>query len=109
MEREKAIEKIDNMVNVLAVEIPEEIEIEGEIYYLKKDISSDESDRMLVKYEELYEKLREKIREMDDVPDELVEKAIILRRVVLFLKEYRHSHEIEDKKRWIEFIKKMKS
>jgi len=109
MEREKAIEKIDNMVNVLAVEIPEEIEIDGEKYYLKRDISSNESDKMLVKYEELYEELRDRIRGMDDVPEDLVEKAIILRRVVLFLKEYRHSQDIEDKKRWIEFIKKMKS
>ncbi len=108
MEREKAIEKIDNMVNVLAVEIPEELELDGEIYHLKKDISMENNERMLVKYQDLYESLRERIRNMEDVPEELVEKAIILRRVVLFLKEYRHTHDIEDKKRWIEFIKKMK-
>ena len=108
MEREKALQEIDNMVNVLAVEIPEELEIDGEVYHLKRDISKEDSDRMIAKYESLYEDLRERIRNMDDVPQELVEKAIILRRVVLFLKEYRHSKDIEDKKRWMEFIKKMK-
>ncbi len=108
MEREKALKEIDNMVNVLAVEIPEELEIEGEIYHLKRDISTEDNERMIAKYERLYENLREMIRNMEDVPQELVEKAIILRRVVLFLKEYRHTKDIEDKKRWIEFIKKMK-
>ncbi len=108
MEKERALQEIDNMVNVLAVEIPEELEIDGEIYYLKKDISGEDSDKMIARYESLYEDLRERIRNMDDVPSELVEKAIILRRVVLFLKEYRHSKDIEDKKRWMEFIKKMK-
>ena len=108
MKKEEALKKIDNMVNVLAVEIPDEIEIDGEVYYLKKDISSDYGDSMIVKYEELYNKVREEIKSRDDVPEDLVEKAIILRRVVLFLKEYTHTDEIEDKKRWITFMKKMK-
>jgi len=44
---------------------------------------------------------------MNDVPQDMVYKAIVLRRIVLFLKEYKHSDEIEDKKRWIKFVRKI--
>ncbi len=106
MNREKALEKIDNMVNVLSVDIPEEIEVFGEAYYPKKDID-EPSVEVLLKYEELYNSLREKIKRMEDVPEELVYKAIVLRRIVLFLKDFEHNDEIEDKKRWIKFVKKI--
>ncbi len=107
MKREEAIRRIDNLVNVLAVEIPDEIEIYGRVYPLKKDISSPE-ENTIIKYQSLYEQIREDIHSMEDVPEEIVQKAIILRRIVLFLKEYEHSGDIEDKKRWINFVKRMK-
>ncbi len=106
MNSEEALDKIDNLVNVLAVDIPEEIEIFGEKYHPKKDIE-EYSERVLSKYEKLYDSLREEIKKMDDVPQELVYKAIILRRIVLFLKDYEHTDEIEDKKRWIKFVRKI--
>ena len=106
MNSEEALDKMDNLVNVLAVDIPEEIEIFGEKYYPKKDIE-EHSERVLSKYEKLYDSLREEIKKMDDVPQELVYKAIIMRRIVLFLKDYEHTDEIEDKKRWIKFVRKI--
>ncbi len=107
MKREDAIRKIDNLVNVIATEIPDEIEVYGKIYHLKRDISSEDTS-LIPMYQELYERIREDISGMEEVPEELVEKAIILRRVVLFLKQYNHTEDIEDKKRWIKFVKKMK-
>lgn len=107
MKREEAIRRIDNLVNVLAVEIPDEIELYGRVYPLKDDISSP-GENTIAKYQDLYGHIREDIHSMEDVPEELVQKAIILRRVILFLKEYEHSGDIEDKKRWIDFVKRMK-
>ncbi|AGB04631.1 hypothetical protein AciM339_0751 [Aciduliprofundum sp. MAR08-339] len=107
MKREEAIRRIDNLVNVLAVEIPDEIEIYGRVYSLKEDISSPE-ENTIIKYQSLYKQIMEDIHSMEDVPEEIVQKAIILRRIVLFLKEYEHSGDIEDKKRWINFVKRMK-
>ena len=106
MNSKEAIEKIDNLVNVLSVDIPEKIEVFGEIYFPKKDIE-EPSERALSKYEELYNSMREEIKRMNDVPQDMVYKAIVLRRIVLFLKEYKHSDEIEDKKRWIKFVRKI--
>lgn len=103
-----ALKKIDNLVNILTVEIPEVIEIDGKVYPLKRDIISGERMKMIKKYEELYENLRERIRKMEDVPQEMVNKALILRRTILFLKEYRGHEEIEDAERWLEYIKKIK-
>jgi len=87
MNSKEAIEKIDNLVNVLSVDIPEKIEVFGEIYFPKKDIEKP-SERGLSKYEELYNSMREEIKRMNDVPQDMVYKAIVLRRIVLFLKEY---------------------
>ncbi len=108
MKVEDALEKIDNITNILAAEIPDKIEILGEVYYPKKDISNGTSEKVIAKYEELYQELRDEIKNMEDVPKILVDKAIILRRIILFLKEYSKSDEIEDKKRWIDFVKKIK-
>ncbi len=107
MRREEAIERIDDLTYVLYAEIPEEIEIFGRVYRPKEDISSQDRDGAYIMYLELYDKMREEIDHMDDVPEEIVEKAIILRRIVLFLKEYRHEDEIEEKKRWIEYAKRL--
>ena len=38
MNKEGALERIGNMVNVLSVDIPDEIEVFEEKYYPKKDI-----------------------------------------------------------------------
>ncbi len=106
MKSEEALKKIDNLVNVLSIDIPEKIEVFGEIYYPKKEIE-EPSERTLLKYEALYDSLRDEIKRMEDVPEDIVEKAIVLRRIVLFLKEYGHTDEMEDKKRWIKFVRKM--
>ncbi len=107
MEREKAIEKIDDITWVLSKEIPEEIEIEGVIYRPRDDMEGDR-EKAYLKYMKLYREVRERIDEMEDVPDALVEKAILLRRIVLFFKEFRHEDEIEEKKRWIDYTKRLK-
>jgi len=106
MNREEALKEIDNLINVLSVDIPDEINVFGETYSPKKDIE-EPSERILSKYVELYNSLREEIKRMKDVPKELVDEAIVLRRIVLFLKDYEHSDEIEDKKRWIKFVRKI--
>ena len=108
MKRDKAMEMIDDLANVVSVEIPEKIEIDGRVYYIKDDIASGDRLSNFRKYEGLYEEVRSKIMEMDEVPDELVEKAIILRRVVIFLKDFKASDDIEDKKRWMEYIRRVK-
>ncbi len=107
MKSEEAIKKLDSLVNVLTVDIPESVEIDGKEYRIKEDISSGERLEMLKKYEKIYEDLRSRIRKMEDVPEELVEKALILRRTILFLKEYHGEEEIEDAKRWLEYVKKL--
>ena len=107
MEREKAIDRIDDLTSVLTAEIPEEIEIFDKIYRPKDDISSGNRDEIYMKYLELYKELREEIEGMEDVPEDLVKKAIALRRIVLFLKEFRHEDEIEEKKRWVEYAKRL--
>ena len=107
MRRSEANKIIDDMANVLAVSIPESIEIDGEKYRIKDDIMEGDREKTLTKYQDLYENLREKINDMEYVPDDLVNKALILRRTILFLKEFRGENEIEDKKRWIEYVKKV--
>ena len=92
---------------MLAAEIPEEIKLFGKVYRPKDDISSENRDEIYMKYLELYRELREEIESMEDVPEDLVEKAITLRRIVLFLKEFRHKDEIEEKKRWVEYAKRL--
>ncbi len=108
MKRDEALRKIDALVNVLSVDIPNTLELHGKIYNIKDDIVSGERSKMIRKYQEVYDELREEISKMDDIPEELVTKALILRRAILFLKEYREENEIEDAKRWIEYIKKIK-
>ncbi len=107
MKSEEAIRIVDDIANVVIVDIPDEIEIEGKKYKIKEDITSDRREEMLRIYEELYENMRENIKEMEDVPEALVKKALILRRAVLFLKDFKSSDEIEDKKRWMDYIKKV--
>ncbi len=107
MKREEAIKKIDDLANVVLTEIPETIEINGKSYNIKEDITHGEREEMIIKYEELYENIREEIGNMDDVPEELVRKALILRRAIIFLKEFTGENEIEDKKRWMNYIKKV--
>ncbi len=107
MKKEEALKKIDDLANVITVEIPEEIEIENVKYQVKEDITQGNREKMLAKYSALYEEIRNKIREMNDVPDCLVEKALVLRRCVMFLKDYRASSEMDDKKRWMEYVKKV--
>ncbi len=107
MKSEEAIRIIDDIANVISIEIPDEIDIEGKKYQIKEDITSDRREEMLRKYEELYEDMRENIKEMDDVPEDMVKKALILRRAVLFLKDFIGSNEIEDRKRWMDYIKKV--
>ena len=107
MKSEDAIKKIDNLINVVAVDIPDTLEILGKKYNLREDINSTEKDRIIKKYEDLYMEVRERIKNMNDVPEDLVTKAIILRRVVLFLKDFRSESEIDEKKRWLQFIKKV--
>ena len=107
MRRSEANKIIDDMANVLAVSIPESIEIDGEKYRIKDDIMEGDREKTLTKYQDLYENLREKINDMEYVPDDLVNKALILRRTILFLKKFRGENEIEDKKRWIEYVKKV--
>ncbi|HHE75848.1 MAG TPA: hypothetical protein ENL31_01810 [Candidatus Aciduliprofundum boonei] len=108
MKSDDALKKIDNLVNILTVEIPEVLEIDGKLYPLKEDIISGERIKMIKKYEKIYENLRDRIRKMEEVPQEMVDKALILRRAILFLKEYRGHEEIEDAERWLEYIKKIK-
>ena len=105
MNRDDAINFIEDIANVLSVSIPESIEINGEEYMIKEDVLEGDREKMLAKYQDVYESIREKIDELDDVPDELVKKALILRRAILFLKEFSGESEVEDKKRWIEYIK----
>ncbi len=107
MKREEAIKMIDDLANVVATSIPESITILGKEYHIKEDVTEGNREEMLLKYAELYEELRERIGEMDEVPDELVHQALVLRRAVIFLKEFRKSDEIEDKKRWLEYVKKV--
>ncbi len=107
MKSEDAIKKIDNLINVVAVDIPDTLEILGKKYNLRDDINSAEKERIIKKYEDLYMEVRERIKNMSDVPEDLVTKAIILRRVVLFLKDFRSESEIDEKKRWLQFIKKV--
>ncbi len=107
MNSEEAIKKIDNLINVVTVDIPDTLEILGKKYNLRDDINSTEKDRIIKKYEALYMEVRERIKNMSDVPEDLVTKAIILRRVVLFLKDFRTESEIDEKKRWLRFIKKV--
>ena len=107
MKRDVAIKIIDDMASILAVSIPEYIEIDGENYNIKDDILKGDREKMLGKYQTLYERIREKLDDMDDVPEELVNKALILRRAILFLKEYKDENEVEDKKRWMEYIKRV--
>ena len=107
MKSEEALKKLDSLVNVLTVDIPEVVEIEGKEYRIKEDITRGERLKILKKYEKIYEELRGRIRKMDDVPEELVEKALILRRAILFLKEYHGEEEIEDAKRWLEYVKRL--
>jgi hypothetical protein len=99
MKVDDALRKIDNMTNILAVDIPEEIMVFDEVYHPKEDINSGNSQASLQKYQELYYRVREKIKSMEDVPEEIVHTAIVLRRIVLFLKEYHHTDEIDDKKK----------
>jgi hypothetical protein len=106
MEREKAIKKIDDIIWVLSKEIPEEIEVDGKIYRPRDDMEGDR-EAAYIKYLKLYRSVRERIDEMEDVPEELVEKAILLRRIVLFFKEFRHEDEIDEKKRWIDYAKRL--
>ncbi len=107
MKREEAMKKIDDLANVVVTEIPEVIVIDGKEYSIKEDVTRGNREEMLVKYAEIYEKIRDEIREMEDVPEELVEKALVLRRAIIFLKDFRQSDEIEDKKRWMEYIKRV--
>ena len=108
MNKEEAIKKIDDMTNILAVSIPDEVEIEGKVYRIKDDILNGDRDEMISKYQGLYQRIREKIMLMNDVPEDLVYDALILRRAVIFLREYRVSDDIEDKKRWLEYLKRVR-
>lgn len=107
MKRDEAIKIIEDMANILSVSIPETIEVEGVIYKIKKDIVEGNREKALEKYQNLYERVRERIDEMNEVPEYIVKKALILRRAVLFLMEFRGENEIEDKKRWMEYVKKV--
>ncbi len=107
MNRDEALRKIDDLINVVMVSIPEEIEIDGKVYRIKNDILQGKRDEMLQKYEEMYEKIRNEIETMEDVPEELVYKALVLRRTIIFLREFKGGDDIEDKKRWLEYIKKV--
>jgi len=107
MKREEAIKEIDDLANVVATSIPERVTILGEEYRIKDDVTKGDREEMLVMYADLYEKIRKIISSMDDVPEDLVRQALILRRAVMFLKDFRKSDEIEDKKRWLEYIKKV--
>ncbi len=107
MRREEAIRKIDDLANVVSTSIPEKITVLGREYRIKEDVMHGDREEALIKYAELYEELRRRIREMDDVPEDMVHAALVLRRAVMFLKEFRKSDEIEDKKRWLEYIRKV--
>ena len=107
MKSEEALKIVDDLANVVIVTIPDEIVIDGRKYEIKDDMRGGDREEMLRKYEQLYEELREKIKGMEDVPEEMVKKALILRRTVLFLKDFRGSEDIEDKKRWMDYIKRV--
>ena len=107
MKREDAMKKIDDLANVVVTEIPEVIVIDGKEYSIKEDVTRGNREEMLVKYAEIYENIRDEIRDMDEVPEELVNIALVLRRAIIFLKDFRQSDEIEDKKRWMEYIKRV--
>ncbi len=108
MKRDEAIKKIDTLVNVLSVEIPKTLKINGEKYNVKKEIlECEDREKLIIKYQQIYDALRRRIMEMEDVPEDMVDIALILRRIILFLKEFRKSEDIEEKKRWLEYIRKL--
>ncbi len=108
MKRDEAIKKIDTLVNVLSVEIPKTLKINGEKYNVKKEIlECKDREKLIIKYQQIYDALRRRIMEMEDVPEDMVDIALILRRIILFLKEFRKSEDIEEKKRWLEYIRKL--
>ncbi|NPA75961.1 MAG: hypothetical protein GXO25_07790 [Euryarchaeota archaeon] len=107
MKPEDAISKIDDISSIVAVEIPETLELNGIKYNLRADLYSN-NPGTLTKYTRLYEELRAEIMKMDEVPEELVKKAIVLRRVVIFLKDYKKESDIDEKKRWLEYARRVK-
>ncbi len=108
MKRDEAIKKIDTLVNVLSVDIPEVIEIDGTKYPVKDEIlECADREKLIGKYQQIYDMLRGRILEMEDVPENIVNTALILRRIILFLKEFRKSGDIEEKKRWLEYVRKL--
>ncbi len=107
MNSEEALRIIDDIANVIAVDIPENIELNGVVYPILREITSALNEGTFKKYQELYESLRDRIRNATDVPETLVKKALILRRALLFMKKYETEGELEDKKRWLNFVKKV--
>ncbi len=107
MDRDKAIEKIDDLANVVITQIPAKIVINGVEYPIKEDITSGNREAMLVKYSALYKEYRERIAAMEDVPESMIKTALILRRAIIFLKDFRDGGDIEDKKRWLDYVKKV--
>ncbi|GEM_PF-2453562 len=107
MRREDAISIIDDLANVVITQIPDEITVFGRKYQIKKDITEGNREKALVKYVDLYEEVREKIRSMDEVPEGLVEAALVLKRAIMFLREYHGEDDVEDEKRWIEYVKRV--
>jgi len=107
MERDKAIEMIDDIANVVITQIPDTINIDGVLYPIKEDITRGDRGAMLVKYSNIYEEYRKRIAAMTDVPDSMVKTALILRRAIIFLKDFKEEGDIEDKKRWLDYVKKV--
>ncbi len=107
MTPEEALKKIDELANILAIEVPDNIKIHNIVYNIKEDISNEKRELMLLKYSKLYDAVRREIENMKNVSDEAVEKAIILRRVMIFLRDYRSKSEIDDQKRWLEYTKQV--
>ncbi len=106
MTPEEALEKIEDLSRVIAASIPEELKLFGVIYTPQEDLEKREPGT-LRKYTTLFEELKREIAHMSDVPDSLVEKAIILKRIIMFLKDYHQEDELEDKKRWLEYSKRV--
>lgn len=107
MDRDKAIEKIDDIANVVITQIPDKVVVNGVEYPIKEDITSGDRGAMLAKYSAIYKEYRERIASMEDVPESMIKTALILRRAIIFLKDFRAGDDIEDAKRWLDYVKRV--
>ncbi len=106
MSPEEALEKIDNFSSIVAATIPEELEVFGTVYPIARDMEKS-GPAVINRYQNLLQEIKSRIMHMDDVPEELVNKGIIIKRVIVFLKDYRKESEVEEQKRWLEYTKRV--